>query len=325
MTVSGQREGKVRYLNLRFFVKLFILMDILLASELLLLYYMFPPDDGAAPPPAAAGREAARGSHPDKVSDREALRARLDLVMGDTADSFCIYLLRPGKENLPFLHNGTRQVRPASMIKIFIMAKAMQDVKDGRHSLDEVIVLREDDMVGGAGILSGMDEGLRLTFGKLVELMITESDNTATNILIDRLGMDNINRYLQEKGYRHTLLRHKMMISATDGGANLSSAEDMGRLFANIYFHQCVDEQRDELMTKYLLGQSDKECFPSALPFWQIAHKTGEIEHVYHDGGIFYGEKEDFILVILNDNYEGRSETIEKMKLMARVIAEYFV
>ena len=316
----------MRFLTIRDYVKIFIVMDIFLVAELAFLWYVFPVNEESETPPATAtSSQPAPRSLPEESADWENLRVRFNLVMGEEAKDFSLYLLRPQKESQPFLLQGSRPVRPASMIKIFIMAKAMQDVKDGRHSLDEVIVLRESDMVDGAGILSSMDEGLQLTFGKLIELMITESDNTATNMLIDRLGMDNINQYLRDEGYQHTQLQHKMMIGSDNAGINLSSAEDMGRLFTRIYFHQCVNEQYDKLMLQYLLAQSDRECFPDALPYWQIAHKTGEIEQVYHDGGIFYGEKGDFILVILNDNYESRYEAIEKMKLMAKVIAEYFI
>ena len=143
--------------------------------------------------------------------------------------------------------------------------------------------------------------------------MIVESDNTATNILIDRLGMDNLNRYLRDNGYTDTIINHKMMLDAGKN-TNLSSVRDLGTLFNRIYNHVCVDEQRDLLMIDYLLRQEDTDCFPTALPLWNIAHKTGEVEGLYDDGGIFYGSTGDFILVIMNDDIDGREDALDRMK-----------
>ena len=78
-------------------------------------------------------------------------------------------------------------------------------------------------------------------------------------------------------------------------------------------------------MISYLLRQDDKDCFPAALPYWNIAHKTGEVEGLYDDGGIFYGSNGDFILVIMNDGFESRGETIDNMKKIAANIADNFM
>ena len=78
-------------------------------------------------------------------------------------------------------------------------------------------------------------------------------------------------------------------------------------------------------MISYLLKQQDRDCFPAALPYWNVAHKTGEVDNLYDDGGIFFGAQGDFILVIMNDNYENRGETIENMKKIASSIAKNFM
>ena len=57
------------------------------------------------------------------------------------------------------------------------------------------------------------------------------------------------------------------------------------------------------------------------MPNWKIAHKTGEIDGLYDDGGIFYGDEQDFILVIMNDNYGGRDKAIRQMQQIARYFA----
>ena len=71
-------------------------------------------------------------------------------------------------------------------------------------------------------------------------------------------------------------------------------------------------------MLDILCRQHDKECFSAALPDYEIAHKTGEVNDVYVDGGMFFGQKEDFVLVVLSNGKAGRSDAIEKMQNLAR-------
>lgn len=255
-------------------------------------------------------------------SDSEELQEMLMLTFGKETPKFAVYLLRPNIESQPLIFQS-RPMRPASMIKVFVLAKVMQDAKDGKLSLDELITITADNIVGGAGSIAGEGVNAKVSIRKAAELMTIESDNTATNILIDRVGMENINQYLKTNGYNDTIVNHKMMLQK--GDSNLSSAADLGKLFTRIYEHTCVDEFYDQLMISYMLKQQDRDCFPAALPYWNVAHKTGEVDNLYDDGGIFYGAKGDFILVIMNDNYESRGETIEKMKKVASQIANKFI
>jgi beta-lactamase class A len=112
-----------------------------------------------------------------------------------------------------------------------------------------------------------------------------------------------------------------MMMGRKGKKKNLSSVRDIGSLFSRLYYHQLVGEQEDKLMLDILRQQHDKECFPAALPDYEIAHKTGEVNDVYVDGGIFFGQKEDFVLVVLSNGKAGRSDAIEKMQNLARYYA----
>lgn len=246
-------------------------------------------------------------------------RSELEKILAEDAPDFAVYLFYPDLDEKPFCYQS-RPMSPASMIKLFVLTKTMEDVSDGKIELDDVLTLKESDMVNGAGILNGEAVGSRITINKLAELMIAESDNTATNMLIDRLGMDEINNYLTEKRYTDTLLQHKMMLYS-GGRHNFSSVRDIGDLLTAVYRRECVDDKRDGLMIHYLLKQTDKECFPAALPGWNIAHKTGEVTGVYHDGGIFFGEKENFVLVIMSESKIGRWFVIEKMQKIAKAAA----
>lgn len=255
----------------------------------------------------------------------------LEVLLEERAKDYAIYYLRPDLEDEPFVH-ASRQQQPASMIKLFVMAKAMEEVKAGRMSLDEQVNLQKEDVVGGAGKLTIYNLGQPITVRELITLMIQVSDNTATNTLITKMGMGEINKYLAEQGYSDTKLNHKMMLQKvekvekqgkrtkkvmTSLPDNISSVQDVGTLLTRIYRHECVGEAEDELMVEILKGQEDKDCFNAALPDWQIAHKTGEISGIFHDGGIFYGTEGNFILVIFCEKYAGRQIAIEDMQEMA--------
>lgn len=237
---------------------------------------------------------------------------------------YSVYLFYPQKAATPFIcHN--QKWRSASMIKIFILAKAMEMVKEGSLSLDQNLTLHSSDKVGGSGILSGYDSGTQLSVRTLLKLMITESDNTATNMIIDLIGMQAINDYIQEKNYRDTILQRKMMDTAaiSAGRENYSSVRDLGEIFTKIYNHECVSPEFDEIMIEFLLGQTDTECFNRALPNLKIAHKTGALAGSFDDGGIIYGAKSgDIILVIMTENFVGEKKVIKSMKKFARYVAK---
>ena len=252
--------------------------------------------------------------------DHQEMLNMIQRTLGEDAEKFAVYIFRPGKDVTPIIFQN-RPMRPASMIKMFVLEKAMQDIKEGKYTLDDEIPVTPENVVGGAGSIAGLGYYAKVPVRLLLEHMIKESDNTATNILIDKVGsLEGLNAYLKQKNYNDTNFQHKMML-AYRGTTNLSSVKDLGDLFVKIYNHQCVDDFHDKLMIEYLLKQEDTDCLPTALLFWKIAHKTGEVEMAYHDGGICYGEKADFIIVMMNDNYTDRYTTIEKMQQIAKNVA----
>jgi beta-lactamase class A len=101
-------------------------------------------------------------------------------------------------------------VPTASVIKLTILLEAMDQVRNGRPSLDEKIVLNKDDQVAGSGVLGLMDFPLTLTLKDVLTLMIVVSDNTATNLMIDRFGLDKINEHTRELGLKDTYLYKKV-------------------------------------------------------------------------------------------------------------------
>ena len=256
------------------------------------------------------------------AADNDVLAQRIEALSNADSTRYSVYAAFPEENSTPYLYQS-EPMRSASMIKVFLLADAMEKVRDGKLSLDSTITLHASDKVGGAGILCGYANGSVLSLDTVLRLMITESDNTATNLVIDLLGMDDINAYIQRNGYYDTKLARKMMdFAAVNAGLdNYTSVQDLGSFFLKLYQHDCVGFEQDEIMLSYLKGQTDKECFPAALPGAVIAHKTGELGGLYDDGGIIYVDNRTMILVIMTEHYSSRYRAIETMKAMAQAAA----
>jgi beta-lactamase class A len=273
--------------------------------------------DGAAA--SAAEMTAQHNIKSGQPADLAALAQNTQSILGAESKGFSVYFLRPEREVEPYIHNQ-RAMMPASMIKLFVMAKVMQDVHDKRLFLDEQLTIKRKDVVGGAGVITWYNAGERRTILQLVKLMITDSDNTATNMLIDRVGLTQLNAYLSQQGFKDTVIANKMM-TGNRGRKNFSSVRDIGHLLTRMYYRELVAEEEDSIMLDILLEQNDKECFPKALPAYKIAHKTGEIDGVFADGGIFFGPQGTFILVAINEHYAERMDAITKMQKLAQYYA----
>lgn len=219
----------------------------------------------------------------------------------------------------------SHSMRAASMIKVFILGKAMQQIQAGAMHLEDRIVMTEDDKVGGAGIITGYEAGTAFTVYDLLVLMITESDNTATNMMIDQLGMDQINQYIAREGYADSILQRKMMDfdAVAAGRENYTSVNDLGTFFVRLYNGQVVDPYYDGLMIEILKGQTDTEGIPTALPNAVVAHKTGELGGVYNDGGIVYDEHNS-VIVVMTDDFSSRDNAIDATIRVSRYLSYEF-
>lgn len=247
----------------------------------------------------------------------EGTESAIKNILNDGSE-YAVFIAYPQKSDTPFIYNS-KKFRSASMIKVFILATAMELVKDGNLSLDQPMIIDAQNKVGGAGILAGYPTGSQLTMREVLQNMIIHSDNTATNMMIDLLGMNTVNEYLQMKGYTDTILQRKMM--NFNGRENYTSARDLGNFFLNIYKLQEVNSTYDQLMMEILKDQHDTECLNTACPDKVIAHKTGALAGLFDDGGIIFGGKNgDTVLILMTENYSGEKIVIDRMKKFARHI-----
>ena len=264
----------------------------------------------------------------EAVSERHsgpAMAALLERVrqrMAQDSTEYVVYISFPGTTRDAEVSWQSKSMRSASLIKVFILVTAMDLEKAGKLQDNQLLTLREEDKVGGAGSLCGRSAGTQLTLHDVLFHMITESDNTATNMVIDLVGMDTVNAYIQREGYGDTSLqRHMMDMAAVQAGReNYTSVQDLGKFFTRLYKRQCVGGSYDDEMLDFLLQQTDKECFPSVLTNRQIAYKTGELVGLYDDAGIIYGASSDYILCIMDENMAGREQTLQTMRDTASLV-----
>jgi len=208
----------------------------------------------------------------------------------------------------------TFQVNPdllfpaASMVKVPIMAACLKAAQEGQLSLGDNMKLKRSDKAAGSGVLRTRATGSAYTIEQLVELMITYSDNTAANMLIDLLGFDYLNRTFREMGLQQTNLSRKMMDfrSRDKGIENYTSAREMADILERMYRRGCVCSSVSEKSLEFLKSQKVNDRIPRLLPkYTVVAHKTGLERMVCHDAGIVFTDTGDFLISMFTKTTSG--------------------
>ena len=202
------------------------------------------------------------------------------------------------------MYNEMLPVRAASVIKIPIMVEAFRQFEAGELDPQQTYRIKAEDKMPSCGALNRMHDGLEVTMRDLVELMIVLSDNTATNILIDRLGVARVNATLEAEGLKVTRLRRKLFDKAgmEAGLSNHVCAREIGLLLERMYAGTLVSPEASAQMLEILRNQKLNGKMPFFLKPRGIAcaHKTGEDDGITHDVGVVYA-KNPFVLCMLSE------------------------
>lgn len=189
--------------------------------------------------------------------------------------------------------------KSASLIKTPIMLCALEEVEKGALSLDGKIAVQPCHCVGDEAPV--IKDGYDVPLSVLLEYMITESNNSATNVLIDLLGMEKVNAFSRRIGLYDTVLRRHMLDyeAARRGDENHTSAGDMLRLYTMLHRGETLTPFMCDTALPILLRQKDKELLMAANPAQKAAHKTGGLSDIAHDAGILYGENRTLVFAVL--------------------------
>ena len=198
-------------------------------------------------------------------------------------------------------YEANESMAAASMIKLIVAETFLKQVAAGKYSLDETYTLQGSDIVGGTGSMQGLGAGATVTYGDAVTRMISESDNVATNVIINAVGMDAVNAEADRLGLSATKLNRLMMDSEAmaAGIENYTSAEDIALLLKMVYEGTFVNADMSAFMLNALEQQVETGGISLGLPDGvTFAHKTGTLSIARHDGGIVEGDH-PYVVVVL--------------------------
>lgn len=200
--------------------------------------------------------------------------------------------------------NADRVFPAASLIKVPLLLHALERAQQGELDLDERRVMQAADQVSGAGVLHELDAGLSLNVRDLLTLMIVVSDNTATNLVIEllgvELGVEAVNAWLTDQGHVRTRLVGKLQLppelgneAQRRGERNTTSAAEQTRLFLKLWQGRRLDRAHRQLALSILGRQQYRDILARKLPhgpggerLHQTYTKSGELVGVHHDAGL---------------------------------------
>lgn len=215
-------------------------------------------------------------------------------------------------------------IAAASIVKIPIMTALYKLQEEQLLSLDDKIILKDKDKVGGSGVLRYEKAGSAYSIEKLIELMISKSDNTATNLLIKHVGFDTLNQHFKSIGLKQTHLNRNMMDfdARSRGIENHTSAKEISLVLEKLYRNQFT---HPEAFT-YLKKQKYNDRIPALLPADVIvAHKTGLERRVCHDAGIIFTEQGDLLITVLTHHSGGAKPVKAFIGRLSKLAYDYMI
>lgn len=217
-----------------------------------------------------------------------------------------------------------RLYNPASVIKLPVMVAVYEQLYLGKLTLDDRLVLTNDMRVGGAGVIQFQPTGAQFSIRHLVNLMITQSDNTATKLLMERVGVSNINRLMKERGLRHTVVGATNLLRAE--GLNYSSSRDMNHLLVQLYRGEVFTPELSQEMMGILLRQQVKWGIPKHLPSSvRVANKTGTLDHIKNDVGIVLVDHNPYAVSVFTQRIPNRLFGTGWIAQLSRLIYDWVV
>ena len=224
-------------------------------------------------------------------------------------------------------YNPDRLFPSASLIKVPIMIAVCDKIKGGELSLDTQIKLTRRDRAGGSGSLKWVREGTSLSVMEIIYKMITESDNTATRMLLDYAGMDYFQKAFERMGLVYTKI-YPEGFSLTSGWVareNYTTAREMAGLMERIYKGEVVDRNLSEFMLEVLKHNKSRSRLRKGLPLgWEIGHKTGLLRRSCHDVGIVFSPRGDYLISVLTSEVPNYASAKGFISSVAKLTYKYY-
>ncbi len=217
--------------------------------------------------------------------------------------------------------DGETPVRTASTIKLAIMAECFAEAAEGKLDLNEFLKVTGDEKVSGSGILQDLSNGDQLPIRDMIDLMIVLSDNTATNLILNRIGGNAVNARMAQLGLTQTRVMRKILGDRNDlkpvpsgiteegakpenkkWGIGRSSPAEMATLLEKIYRGQLVSKSASDEMLAILKRQRDHNGLARDMKDVTVANKTGALDRLRSDVGIMYVPGGPIVMAVTVDD-----------------------
>lgn len=222
--------------------------------------------------------------------------------IAENADAIVGVAIKDLNTGEQFFINENEIFPQASTIKIHILTEVYKQAAEGKFKLTDIKPFLSSARVGGSGILALLGERtVSMSIRDYCVLMINLSDNSATNLLIDLVGMENVNKTLIAIGATQTKLQRRMMDyqAAKEGRENISTPKELLTILEKMYNGTLVNSQACNDMLAILKLEKDgalKRGIPADV---EIANKGGDIEGVRVDAGIVYLKNKPYIICVM--------------------------
>lgn len=211
--------------------------------------------------------------------------------------------------------NIDEKYETASTVKTYILGTLFEEVEKRSKSLEDKLIYTKENEIEGSGILISLDYGVELTVKNVATLMIIVSDNVATNMMIDYLGLDTINAFMQAHGFKDTILHNKINFTKYDK-LGTTTPRDYGKIFEMICREELVSTESSRLMLEIFKKQHYNSGITKNFPQYfldsedtgeeeliYVASKSGSMDACRNDGGIVSTPYGKYVIVLFNKNF----------------------
>jgi len=279
-----------------------------------------------APAPLTSPQEVAPATL--QAALHEQFEARMRQV-AQRLDGVAGYAIQDLATSESFYLNADLVFPTASSIKLAVLLELMRQAQEGKLVLDEKHTIRRSETTVGDDepILAMLGDGtVSMTLRDIATFMVVLSDNSATNILIDRLGLDNINSEIARLGLRETHLRRKMIDieAARQGRENVSTPREMMTLVEKVHAGNVLDPAHTKDYFSLLALPKDS-LFRKALPSTvKIEDKPGALDAVRCDTGVIEVKGHPFAISVMTTYDATNAEGERAVREIARLAHDYF-
>lgn len=225
------------------------------------------------------------------------------------------------------LYHADEVFPTASSIKVALLAELYRQAQQGTLKLTDIYTVRATDDVEDSAIFNGLTPELtKLTLRDLAQMVVAVSDNAATNVLIDRVGMANVNSLLQSLSLTKTKLQRKMMDvnAAKEGRENLATPREFMMLMEGIYRGRVVNQPLNDDLLKLLTTSKGSPMQRALGENAKVADKDGELDAVRCDFGVVYAPNRPFVISVMTTYLKTDKDGEEAIGEITEAAYNYF-